>query len=421
VPGRRATVAAALGRAREALLVWAVPAFPFLFLGLPLGGDRTVSLPKLVLLVTVVAWLVARGPGALAARVLRQPALAALAAYAALTLVGAVARGGAWYAAREALIALFVIGVWTSPPRAADAFRRRLTVVALLLSAWAVVLWARGEALTSPATRLVGTRTVAACFLVVVILSGIARRRAAGAAAATAGLLALRSVGAWLGLAAGVVTLCRHRGGRAVVAAIVYAAAILVVAANVPLRTTAPVDDDEGTGFWSTSVAPRLYGWRVVVPAIGDHPWLGHGLGTFPAVFSETEARSVPPDRRPWWRRGPDGRPAPGMPAHDDLLRIAVESGLPAAGLWALAMLLFVRALRGRRLARALLIAFLVETLTDNLYMLSNVTPVIFTAIALARDTDDDGERAAGRTRGAARAREGKELEPGAGVEPATY
>ncbi len=423
---RAAGATATLGRLREALLVWVVPAFPFLFLGLPLGGpDKTLSVPKIVLLLAVALTLVTlRRPAA--ARLRRLPVVA-LAAYALATLIGAATVASAWYALREVLIALFIIGVWTSPPRAARAFWRHLTVVAWLLSGWAVLLWQRGESLTSLATQVVGTRNVAASFLIVVLLSCLAGRRFAVATAPTLGLLALRSVGGWLGLAFGVLMLWRRRGGRALVAAVVYAAAVLTVAANVPLRPGA-AERDQAERFWSTSVMPRLYGWRVIVPEVLHRPWLGHGLGTFPDVFLATEARTVPLDQRPWWRRDATGRPAPGMPAHDDLLRIAIESGLPAAGLWLLAMLLFVYDVRRHRLARALLVAFLVETLTDNLYMLSNVAPVVFTAVALARGAADGaeavdarGERGIGERAGRVGAAGSEELEPGAGVEPATY
>jgi O-antigen ligase len=84
----------------------------------------------------------------------------------------------------------------------------------------------------------------------------------------------------------------------------------------------------------------RLATWRSTLRMIADHPWLGTGQGTF--VWSYPAYRS--PDISMWgvWDR-----------AHDTLLEIAADLGLPLAGLvvvaWIVVLAVLVHGVRSRR------------------------------------------------------------------------
>jgi O-antigen ligase len=84
----------------------------------------------------------------------------------------------------------------------------------------------------------------------------------------------------------------------------------------------------------------RLATWRATLRMIADHPWFGTGQGTF--VWSYPAYRS--PDISMWgvWDR-----------AHDTLLEIAADLGLPLAGLvvvaWMVALGVLVHGVRNRR------------------------------------------------------------------------
>jgi len=85
----------------------------------------------------------------------------------------------------------------------------------------------------------------------------------------------------------------------------------------------------------------RLATWRSTLKLIADHPWFGTGLGTFPWAYPAYRSADV----SMWgvWDR-----------AHNTLLEIAAEMGIPLAGLvtatWLVAFAVLLRgALRRRR------------------------------------------------------------------------
>ena len=80
------------------------------------------------------------------------------------------------------------------------------------------------------------------------------------------------------------------------------------------------------------------------------------------------------------------------------MLRIAVESGTPAALLWIVGCVALAWEIRRCPLALGLFIAFLAQSMTDNLYRLSNYMPILWTLLGLEAVAANRG----GRPRGVA-------------------
>jgi tetratricopeptide (TPR) repeat protein len=80
-------------------------------------------------------------------------------------------------------------------------------------------------------------------------------------------------------------------------------------------------------------LARRAWGWQVAAAAVRDAPLLGHGPGDWPAAFYEAQGRRLAarPADLPYWTS--EQRPHATLPGR------AVEDGLPAAGLLAVALL----------------------------------------------------------------------------------
>jgi O-antigen ligase len=94
----------------------------------------------------------------------------------------------------------------------------------------------------------------------------------------------------------------------------------------------------------------RLATWRSTLRLIADHPWFGTGLGTFPWAYPSYRSADI----SMWgvWDR-----------AHNTLLEIAAEMGIPLAGLitvgWLVVFVLLVQGALTRRRAHIVPIAAL--------------------------------------------------------------
>jgi O-antigen ligase len=144
------------------------------------------------------------------------------------------------------------------------------------------------------------------------------------------------SRGAWIGLAAGLCLLAARRslrwGGLALVGVAVAAAVLLLPAEarTVLLRRGGGVQPYD---------AGRLYSYRVAGRMIADRPWTGVGLGRFHDAY------------RAYAKAGEDyhQNPLHRMDAHNTLLDLGAEGGVPTQLAFAA-----VVALAGRALLRAL-------------------------------------------------------------------
>jgi O-antigen ligase len=123
----------------------------------------------------------------------------------------------------------------------------------------------------------------------------------------------------------------------------------------------------------------RLATYRAALRMIGDHPWFGTGLGTFAAAYPAYRSDQVPI----WgvWDR-----------AHNSLLELAADLGVPLTALIALAWLaaLFVlfRGVRARRhgcavpaSALAIAIAALLHSLVDFSLQIPGYAIVVFAIV----------------------------------------
>lgn len=375
---------------RDALIVWGVPLLPLLFLGLPLADtDKTVSIPKLLLPALVALWAITLRRSDL--DVLRRPF-----AWAFLLYLGWISLGTVidprpwsfWHLAEEVLYVLLLAGAWTRPPVAADRVWRNFRVVCVLIALAALVLALAQVSRVALPYRAMGTPNVAAAFLALAVLNALAERRGTLGAVLLAGMVALGSAGAWLGLLGGLLPMLRRRTlvlGVAVAASAV--AWLWSPSVPTPLgRHGYRIEAPPPNAFWKNSVEPRVYIAGRSLDAIAERPWFGFGLGTYTGAFLAVERRHLGEDQMPWWRFGYPPREPVGLSAHNDVLRIAMESGIPAAVLWLLGFAGLGWAVRGRPLALALLAAFLVQSMTDNLYQLSNYVPVLWTVVGIERE-----------------------------------
>lgn len=377
---------------RDFLVVWVVPLFPLLFLGWGIPGtDRTVSVPKALLPAVVGLWAYTFERKDF--RALNCLPFWTFSCYLAwITLSVGLAREHNywvfWHYAQELLYVLFLAAAWSRPPTNGRRFWLNLEVVCILISAWAVLLVAVGRPpITALPYQLIGTPNVAAAFLVLAWLRAMHTRRWWHSAVFLTGVMALRSYGAVLALLFGLCALIRSRTARAAIIVGVLGTGVILVGLN--------WSDSVATGrggyrwpgppntFWNSSVQPRLYVGRIALTEIAREPRFGTGLGTFPEAFLAAERRAVTEDQMPWWRFGYPPKDPVGMSAHNDALRIAMEAGVPAALIWLVACFGILWEVRQRPVARACVIGFLTQAMTDNLYILSNYIPVLWTAVRL--------------------------------------
>ncbi|MBI3825277.1 MAG: O-antigen ligase family protein [Candidatus Rokubacteria bacterium] len=157
---------------------------------------------------------------------------------------------------------------------------------------------------------------------VAAVLACVASRpaRAALAAAATVAgavaLLAVRSLGAGIGLGAAVLssTFLASRTGRARTAVIAAACGIALVLGVAAVRTR---------GFTgSTSVGVRAYVHVIGVAAIAERPWLGFGQRGFARQSNRLEIKSFG-SRMLFLHKAHES-----ISSHDSFLQVAVERGL---------------------------------------------------------------------------------------------
>ncbi|MEE9276119.1 MAG: O-antigen ligase family protein [bacterium] len=401
---------------RDLLIVWAVPLLPLLFLGWEISGSgKTVSVPKLLLPAIAGLWLLALRQGAAqrgtaeregsaqpggaaqpsALESLNTPVFWGFGAYLAWIAAGTAAGGagwGYWHLAEEVLYVLILAAVWSHPPGGGKRFWANLDIVCLLLAAWGAYLLLLRPPRTSLLYMFIGTPNVAGAFLTIVILRTLHGRRWGMCALFLAGFAAFHSAGALLGLLFGLIALIRSRRARWPIFAAVLAAAALYVGANVsdPIARGKEAYTESATTstFWKNSIHPRLYVAQIAATEMARRPWLGSGLGTFPSAFLAAERRETKEADIPWWRFQRPAGSLNEMSAHNDFVRIAVETGIPPALFWLGGCLALLWRLRRHPLARAMMLAFLVQSATDNFYNLANYIPVLWVAIAFAAEAE---------------------------------
>jgi O-antigen ligase len=196
-----------------------------------------------------------------------------------------------------------------------------------ILALWGIVEYARG--LPNPFVRMRGPLSHHLSFAGLILTLFLAAaaccasrspllRRVAMAALAPLGaaLLLNQSRSAWLGAAAGVLTLAL-RGPRRLAIALICVAAVAVAAhPGLRQRALSPLAPEADTSLLARA-AMRWTGERM----ISESPWLGTGPGGVPAAY----ARLQPPDY-----------PLPVVQhLHSNTLQIAAERGVPAVALWA--------------------------------------------------------------------------------------
>ncbi len=166
------------------------------------------------------------------------------------------------------------------------------------------------------------------------LLDHIERRRGLlimAAVLAVASLLTA-SKGGFLALACGLITLFALGEGatswRRIGLAVVVTASSLALATwlfGVRLIQRMSVLLQDPVGQTVADDEGRWQAWLVTLEAIGDRPWLGHGLGTYAEQFLAYR---------------PEGFEAKYFHAHNVYLELALELGLPAAALLVLAVAL---------------------------------------------------------------------------------
>lgn len=160
------------------------------------------------------------------------------------------------------------------------------------------------------------------------------RRAAAALAAIVIGLAVLFSFArtAWMGAAAGLVWLSFGRGWRRgllfTLPALVIAAVGAALEPAISARLASILDVTE---------LPRWRLWQTALHIIADHPLLGAGPGSFPALFPTYK---VPGDYLST------------IHPHNDLLNAMVETGIVGGIAWVGIWLTFLRETHGPRCAR---------------------------------------------------------------------
>lgn len=374
----------------------AVPAvlglFPLLFLGPPIPGTAwTVTVPKVSLAVALAtlcglrtrdkkAW-----PAALVVIILAYNLWLIL----SMLLNPPVSFRSFWYFMEQVLLLAFLLFLWDCQVER-RVFWHTLYWVGIFLFLWALYLLILGPPRESIYWRLVGGPNAAAAFLVLAALRATDTHREGYFALCVAGILLYGSLGALIGLMFGLLCLRKRRG--------VIALVLLSLAMGVAVFHYAPMRIAYGRGLdgriyepqytpnniWANSFHPRLYIWRVGVQSVSKRPWFGSGLGSFTETFVEVEQTRIGETQMPWYRFGNPPAPAKPTTSHNDILRVVVETGIPGTLLWLAVFAVLAWEFRRNRLARACLIAFLAQAVTDDLYSLSNYVPVLWGALLWA-------------------------------------
>ncbi len=165
-------------------------------------------------------------------------------------------------------------------------------------------------------------------------LATCGRRRAiAGLAAAVLGASVLLSFtrSAWVGAAAGVAFVVIGLGWRR---AAVVVGALVILVGGVALSDSALVS--RFTSILDVTDRPRWRLWQTALRILAEHPVLGAGLGSFPALFPVYKVAGVYKST---------------IHPHSDVLNAAVETGLVGASVW---IGIWVAFFRESRVVRAL-------------------------------------------------------------------
>jgi len=325
------------------------------------GLDAPFLAPKLSALellaaLGALAWAWASGR---AARWSPPVALGAALVLATTLLAWALAaRGGAPYAtaALARWAALFgiaaAVGLRADDPPARQSLLEAVTAAAGVVSA--VGLWQHLElpgiaipVISAPGSTF-GNRNLAAEAVALALPLGVAAvlgaRSSRGTRLAVVAALALelvylaatRARGAWLGAAAGLVTvllLARPRLSRAALAGAVAAAAVAALAVLLPPPHNQRYGSDpkrfgSAAAVVESSVDPtsvalrtRLGLWRRTVALVREHPLFGVGPGNWPVHFPRLAEPGATRDGVLTATLAP-------RQAHDDLLERAAETGL---------------------------------------------------------------------------------------------
>jgi putative inorganic carbon (HCO3(-)) transporter len=138
-------------------------------------------------------------------------------------------------------------------------------------------------------------------------------------------LLLTQARGAWLGFTAGLLTVVVVAGGRpGRVLAVLLLTALLVLTVSSPakLRQAIQVDEESARILSTVSMEQRLEIWSRAQYAIADFPFTGTGLDAFQYVM---------PVLYPLFYAGPSDSVAH---AHNELLQVALDLGLPGLVAW---------------------------------------------------------------------------------------
>jgi O-antigen ligase len=206
----------------------------------------------------------------------------------------------------------------------------------------------------------VGDLAAALVLPVLLAQAAIAEGRRVGLAVAVLilcvyGMAVTQTFSAIAGVAAGSIVfwalrISRRRTALAVTA---FAGGVLLLLALLgPFRErTLAKLDQVSRGDWNSVLTGRLDGWRAAVWMLEEHPWTGVGVGAYRTEFIVAKTALL--------RQGveffPDQMNVVFANAHNEILEVAAETGLPglAALLFGLAM--WVRRIAGwRRRERAL-------------------------------------------------------------------
>ncbi|MDW8344406.1 MAG: O-antigen ligase family protein [Verrucomicrobiae bacterium] len=192
----------------------------------------------------------------------------------------------------------------------------------------------------------------------------------AASAVLAAGVFMCGSRGAWLALVVGLLVWAVFWGRRGRVALLVGAAALLFIAV---LNRSRLVE------WWQTDVRPVI--WRSTLAMIAARPWTGHGLGVYVAAYPEYRDPSY--FQRPKATNVTDH-------AHNELLHVAAEQGVPAAIIlacfWLSCLIRGARKARTEPLYRGLLAAvvvLLVHGALDIGLRTPTIQPVFWLALGM--------------------------------------
>jgi O-antigen ligase len=133
---------------------------------------------------------------------------------------------------------------------------------------------------------------------------------------------------AWVGMAAGLLLLGCLRGRRPLL--LTAGALVLITAAAILIE---PAIGRRLLSMFDIGETPRARLWLSSLRILGDHPWIGGGLGSFKALFAEY--------------RLPGEYMSTAHP-HNDLLNVLVETGIPGGLAWIAIWAAFFRETRPR-------------------------------------------------------------------------